>query len=260
MNNKTLVQQQFGANAAAYATSTVHAKGASLPRLVELVRPHAGWHALDIATGAGHTAFAFAPHIAHVIASDLTPEMLTVAAKLAQEKGIANVDFREADAEALPFDDAKFDLVTCRIAPHHFTNVFLFVRECARVLKPGGVLAIVDNIVPEDLTAAEYVNAFEKYRDPSHARCLSAEEWADAYQQAEITLTHAEEAKKAMNFDAWADNMNASPQTRAGLRQMLQNAPPVAQEFFAPQFLEDGSITFYLSEGIFIGKKEQPHD
>ncbi|HNB51197.1 MAG TPA: methyltransferase domain-containing protein [Anaerolineales bacterium] len=257
MDNKTLVQQQFGANAAAYATSTVHAKGASLPRLVELTQPRAGWRALDIATGAGHTAFAFAPHVTHVTASDLTPEMLTVATRLAQEKGLTNVDFREADAEALPFDAATFDLVTCRIAPHHFADVPRFVQECARVLVPGGVLAIVDNIVPENPTAADFVNAFEKYRDPSHVRCLSAAEWADAYEQAGIRLTHAEEAKKAMNFDAWADNMNASPEMRSALRKMLHEAPAQAKEFLSPQFLEDGSITFYLSEGIFIGKKDR---
>ena len=59
--NKSLVQQQFGAHAAAYATSSVHAKGASLGRLVELVRPQPSWQALDVATGAGHTAAAFAP-------------------------------------------------------------------------------------------------------------------------------------------------------------------------------------------------------
>jgi ubiquinone/menaquinone biosynthesis C-methylase UbiE len=260
MDNKTLVQQQFGANAAAYATSTVHAKGASLPRLVELTHPQPGWRALDIATGAGHTAFAFAPHVAHVTASDLTPEMLTVAARLAHEKGLTNVDFREADAENLPFDPATFNLVTCRIAPHHFPDIPRFVRECARVLKPGGVLALVDNIVPEDATAADFVNAFEKYRDPSHVRCLSAEEWADAYQQAGLRLTHAEEAKKAMNFEAWADNMNASPDMRATLRQMLNEAPAQAKDFLTPQFVADGSIMFNLSEGIFIGMKEQTYD
>jgi hypothetical protein len=72
---KSLVQQQFGAHAAAYATSAVHAKGASLARLVELVKPERHWQALDVATGAGHTAAAFAPHVARVIASDLTEEM-----------------------------------------------------------------------------------------------------------------------------------------------------------------------------------------
>lgn len=259
MDNRTLVQQQFGANASAYATSTVHAKGASLSRLVALTQPQADWRVLDIATGAGHTAFAFAPHVAHVTASDLTPEMLAVAAKLREEKGLTNVIFREADAENLPFDDAAFDLVTCRIAPHHFPDVERFLRACARVLKPGGVLAIVDNIVPGDAAAADFVNAFEKYRDPSHERCLSAEEWADAFQQAGITLTHAEEAKKEMNFEAWADNMNSSAETRAVLRRMLHEAPTPAKAFLAPKFETGYAIIFYLSEGIFIGKKDS-HD
>ena len=85
---KDLVQQQFGAHAAAYATSTVHAKGASLGRLVELVKPQPQWQALDIATGAGHTAAAFAPHVARVVASDLTEEMLEESAKLATVQGL----------------------------------------------------------------------------------------------------------------------------------------------------------------------------
>ena len=89
---KSLVQQQFGAHAAAYATSIVHAKGASLGRLVELVKPEPHWQALDVATGAGHTAAAFAPHVARVIASDLTEEMLQEAGKLAAAKGFANMD------------------------------------------------------------------------------------------------------------------------------------------------------------------------
>ena len=147
--SKDLVQQQFGAHAAAYATSTVHAKGASLGRLVELVKPERNWQALDIATGAGHTAAAFAPHVARVIASDLTEEMLQEAAKLAAGKGFANMETARADAEALPFEDARFDLVTCRIAAHHFPDVPTFVGEVWRVLKAGGTFALVDNISPD---------------------------------------------------------------------------------------------------------------
>ncbi len=145
---KEQVRAQFGTHADAYATSKVHAQGASLARLVELVNPQPHWHALDVATAAGHTAFIFAPHVADVVATDITPEMLPVAARVAGEKGITNVTLREADAEDLPFADATFDLVTCRIAPHHFPNISRFLAEAARVLRPGGVLAVVDNIVP----------------------------------------------------------------------------------------------------------------
>ena len=86
--SKELVKKQFGANAAAYATSAVHAQGASLARLVELVQPQPGWRMLDVAAAAGHTAFAFAPHVAQVIATDLTPEMAARSGMPKDAKGV----------------------------------------------------------------------------------------------------------------------------------------------------------------------------
>ena len=74
--SKTLVQEQFGKNAAGYLTSTPHAKGASLERLVTLTAPQKTWRALDIATGGGHVAYVFAPHVERIWASDITQEML----------------------------------------------------------------------------------------------------------------------------------------------------------------------------------------
>src|SRR5262249_6639698 len=120
LKSKSLVQERFGNFAATYATSRPHAKGNSLLRLAELGAPQARWIALDIATGAGHVALALALRLAHVVASDLTLEMLGVARGLARERGVSNISFAEMRAEALPFGDATFDLVTCRIAPHHF--------------------------------------------------------------------------------------------------------------------------------------------
>src|SRR5207253_1079707 len=105
------------------ATSAVHAKGASLGRLVELVKPQADWQTLDVATGAGHSAAAFAPHVARAVASDITEEMLAEVRKLAASKSLANMEAVSADAEALPFEAGEFNLVTCRIAPHHFPDI-----------------------------------------------------------------------------------------------------------------------------------------
>lgn len=248
---KQQVREQFGANAAAYATSKVHAKGASLARLVELVNPQPQWQALDVATAAGHTAFVFAPHVAHVVASDLTPEMLPVAAKVAQEKGITNVSFKEADAEALPFADASFDLVTCRIAPHHFPTVQRFIQEAARVLRPGGILAVVDNVVP-DGAAGQYVNDFEKLRDPSHFRCLELAEWVEGFQQAGFTVSNQETAWKEMTFNDWALRMGATAEIIARLRTMLLDAPAAVTEFLQPRQTAD-DIVFYLQEAIVVG-------
>lgn len=254
MNNlKEKVQQQFGQNAAAYRTSTIHAQGSSLARLVELTQPQPHWQVLDIATAAGHTAFTFAPHVAHVIASDLTSEMLEVAAKLGADKGITNVTFRQADAENLPFADEAFDLVTCRIAPHHFPNIDQFLRESARVLRPQGTLAIVDNISPENPIGAAHYNALEKLRDPSHGRCLSVEEWEQAIFAAGFDLHHQEIDRKAMDFADWADRMQVSPENKIRLRVMLLQAPAPALAFLTPTQAGD-RITFYLSELLLVAK------
>jgi ubiquinone/menaquinone biosynthesis C-methylase UbiE len=253
-NEKELVQKQFGAHAAAYATSRVHAQGASLKRLVELIQPQADWRVLDVATAAGHTAYAFAPHVTHVTATDITPEMIPVAAKLAAERGITNVTLESADAEALPYADASFDLVTCRIAPHHFPHIDHFVSEAARVLRPNGILAVVDNVVPNDAVASDYINAFEKLRDPSHGRALSVDEWLAAFAAAGLTVFHHEVAPKSMEFTPWAERMGASPETITELRRLLTDAPDTAAAFFQV-YNTDQELFFNLDEAIILGRK-----
>jgi ubiquinone/menaquinone biosynthesis C-methylase UbiE len=263
--SKSLVQQQFGANAAAYATSAVHAKGASLGRLVELVRPERHWHMLDIATGAGHTAAAFAPHVARAVASDITEEMLAEARKLAASKGLANMETAIADAEALPFGDAEFELVTSRIAPHHFPDIPMFVGEVWRALKPGGTFALVDNIAPDAEStpgfplaelrdAALTYNAFEKIRDPSHGRCLGMAEWSDVIADTGFALVHKERIPKDMEFQLWAERLGAAPATIERLRIMLTDGAPALKAFLKPR--EDrGSLWFTLDEAILIARK-----
>ncbi len=263
--SKELVQQQFGANAAAYLTSTVHAKGASLQRLVELVQPKASWVALDVATGAGHTAAVFAPHVSRVVASDLTPEMLDQVKRLAHERGLTNMDTAIADAESLPFEDASFDLVTCRIAPHHFPSVALFLAESYRVLKAGGIFALVDNVSPDEETtpgfskaelrdAAAGYNAFEKIRDPSHGRALATAEWIELIEDTGFALIHREHAPKAMDFASWCKTMQVPADTVIRLRAMLDEAQPALKAFLKPSFV-DGKIGFMLDELIAIARK-----
>jgi SAM-dependent methyltransferase len=263
---KSLVQQQFGAHAAAYATSPVHAKGASLGRLLELVEPQPSWQALDIATGAGHTAAAFAPHVAHVIASDITEEMLAEARKLESAKGLGNMEAAFADAEALPFEDARFELVTCRIAAHHFPDVARFVAEVRRVLKPGGTFALVDNISPDVVStpgfsetelceAAVVYNAFEKLRDPSHGRCLSVTEWGEVITAAGLGVLHREVLGKSIELAPWAARMAADTATTERLRATLEEGSPALKAFLKPR-VDGDALWFNLDEAIVIARKQ----
>lgn len=250
-----LIQSQFGAHANKYATSQVHAQGASLKRLVELTQPQKSWVVLDVSTGAGHTALTFAPLVAHVVAADLTPQMLETAQHLANERGITNMEFKPADAHHLPFADNTFDLVTNRIALHHFTNARQALMEMTRVCKPDGIVALDDNIVPPDKVIAGYINHFEKLRDPSHNWAYPTAHLEAMMSDAGLKIKHTETINKPMEFESWADRLGASEETKATLRTMLlEEAPPTAIEFWKPQ-TKDGVLWMELYESIIIGRK-----
>jgi ubiquinone/menaquinone biosynthesis C-methylase UbiE len=249
-----LVRRQFGAHAADYVTSTVHAQGESLARLVELTNPQATWLVLDVSTGAGHTALAFAPHVAHVVATDITPQMLEAARMLAQERRLTNVEFRPADAQRLPFDSDYFNLVTNRIALHHYADMHAAIREMARVCQPGGLIALVDNVVPSEEHTAAFINRFETLRDPSHHWAYSLAQLEAAFTAAQLAVAHCMTLPKQMEFEPWVRRMGASEATRAELRTMLLDAPAGARAFLAPRLVDD-RLFFTLTEAIVIGQK-----
>jgi ubiquinone/menaquinone biosynthesis C-methylase UbiE len=251
MENKSIVRREFGANAAAYVSSATHAKGASLERLLVLLHPNPAWDVLDIATGAGHTAFLLAPHVRQVWATDITPEMLEQVRQQTPTRSPGNVVVELADAEQLPYCAGVFDVVTCRIAPHHFDDPIAFVQEAARVLKPGGRLAVVDNIVPQG-AAGDYVNAFEKLRDPSHVRCLSVAAWQELFTRAGLVVEHVETLYKRVEFATWAARHDANMQRY--LLALLSEAAGAAAEFLQPQ-IGEGAGSFRLWEGILVGRK-----
>jgi SAM-dependent methyltransferase len=103
------------------------------------IRP--GMAVLDLASGTGEPALTLAPLVGpegSVTATDVVPEMVAIAADHAAEAGRTNMRFREADAETLPFADASFDCVTCRLGVMYFADVSRALREVRRVLRPGG--------------------------------------------------------------------------------------------------------------------------
>lgn len=248
----SLVQKKFGEAAADYAASAVHATGPSLARLLELVETEPTWRVLDIATGAGHTALAFAPHVAKVTASDITPEMLQEARRLAHERGVRNVVTARASADDLPFPDTSFNLVTCRLAAHHFPDPESFVREAARMLIPGGSFALVDNISPDDADLALGYNAFEKLRDPSHGRCLTLGEWHALMREAGLTPVTSEVIDQDIPFDPWVQRIRCSAATVTRLKDMLETEP--LRVYLRPRETHDG-LTFSLREAIIVAQK-----
>ena len=123
LQHDALVASQFGSRASAYVTSAVHAQGEDLRDLAALVTGAAGAHVLDLGCGGGHASFAVAPHVAKVVAYDLSAAMLEAVTAEAAVRGIANLTTRQGPAEALPFADASFDVVITRFSAHHWADM-----------------------------------------------------------------------------------------------------------------------------------------
>ena len=212
----------FGARADMYTTSASHTDQQVLGRLVEIAEPEAKWRVLDIGTGTGHTALALAPHVHEVVGLDLTEEMLREARALTQERKIGNVTFRVADVHSLPDEfEGTFDLVTCRRAAHHFSDIRLAVTEMVRMLRSGGLLLIDDRSVPEDDWVDETMHQLDCLHDESHVRQYRPSRWREILEAAGLTVELVEPYTKHRPVSALTDRV--SDENVARIREIFDN-------------------------------------
>jgi ubiquinone/menaquinone biosynthesis C-methylase UbiE len=254
------VAAQFGAAAGAYTSSLTHSDPSALARVIALARPNQTDVALDIATGAGHTALALAPHVAQVTAYDLTEQMLAETARNAAARGLSNVTTRQGPAEWLPFPAASFDIITVRQAPHHFADVRAAVREMARVACPGGRVIIIDSTAPEDDSLDRQWNHIEKLRDPSHVRNYRPSEWRQFVAEAGLKpifeeFGAASEKGGPMDFAAWIRRINTPPDAAGEVERLFRTASP---ELAYALHIEniDGQLHFRVPQFTIACEKE----
>ena len=255
VSQKELTRVQFGRVASKYRCSADHTDMEDLDLLFRGLALDPGHRVLDVATGGGHTAAALAGRSGRVVASDLTPSMLREARGLAAEHRAGNILFTAADAEALPFRDDAFDRVTCRIAPHHFSDVRTAVAEMARVTRPGGRIGIIDSTVPGDPSLDAFLNGVEKVRDPSHVRSYRVEEWLEFLAGAGLLLLQAASIWKTHAFPEWVARTGRPKAVQREVETIFLSAFPLARETFRIH-TEEGRIVSYSDEkAIFVAGK-----
>jgi ubiquinone/menaquinone biosynthesis C-methylase UbiE len=257
VGDKERIKDQFGQAAAQYVASPTHAAGEDLARLVELVAPSASGRLLDVATGGGHVALALAPHAGAIVACDITLAMLVEARRFISEQGFPRVECCVADAERLPFADASFSAVTCRIAFHHVPDVARAVSEVQRVLAPGGCFGFVDSMVPDDAELADFLNQVERFRDPTHLRSRTQSEWASLLEAAGFRLEAAEVFKKTHPFASWASRIgHLDAAGRGELERTFLGAPPRVAEYFRFEVEEGRLVTYTDDKLLLLGRKD----
>jgi SAM-dependent methyltransferase len=222
-SHEALLGQQFGARATAYLNSAVHAQGADLEALANLVRGSSDARVLDLGCGGGHVSFAVAPHAGSVVAYDLSAEMLGVVAQAAAERGLNNIRTEKGMVEHLPFADASFDFVLSRYSAHRWGDFDAGLHEAARVLKPGGTAAFVDSICPGVALFDTYLQSAELLRDPSHVRSYSRAEWDAAIARAGLVCTATGRHRIRLIFQVWVERMS-TPKLQCDAIRALQTA------------------------------------
>lgn len=225
------VRAQFGRTAAAYVASATHASGEDLERLIALAAPRPTEMALDLGCGVGHTLRRVAPLVAFAIGADATIEMMQ-----AGRTGVVtapNAAFVQSDATQLPFADATFDVATCRLAAHHFTDAASSFREVARVLRPGGRFVLVDNYAPDNEALDTFINELETLRDASHVRNHTIDGWTSLLEAAGLrTGDRSSLLTTKLTTEDWLARSQTLPDRSAEVRRRLREASAAARDAF----------------------------
>jgi ubiquinone/menaquinone biosynthesis C-methylase UbiE len=205
-----LSESRFDRTADLYADA---ARSKDWSAFVEWCRPQAGQRALDVGAGPGLLSAVLSSVVAEAVALDPSQALLGHA-----PDGVRAV---VGNAEAMPFEDAAFDLVTCVNSLHHVADLARTLAEMARVLAPGGSIVVQDYLADPDPQRAERWETVERLRDPGHRRLPREGEVADLLATHGLALEAQMRWGSTWQVEPWLA-MSATPATQANeVRRMI---------------------------------------
>jgi ubiquinone/menaquinone biosynthesis C-methylase UbiE len=176
MSHLDIIQQQFSRQAVPFSEARSMSDADAIDLLIEASCAQADHCSLDIACGPGMVALRFAKVVRWAVGLETTKAMLDRAKVLQQRQSCSNVEWILGEAASLPFPDGSFDIVTCRFAVHHMLHPAAVLQEMIRVVRPGKMIVICDGVASNEAAKADAFNAFERMRDPSTVRFLTADQ------------------------------------------------------------------------------------
>jgi SAM-dependent methyltransferase len=208
--------ETWSERAEAYRESEAHREGRDLELFAEWAE---GSTALDVATGGGHVARVLRQAGLEVVTIDSAPGMKPTVVSRAEE---------------IPFADASFDVVACRVAAHHFQDPGGALVEMARVSR--SLVLLSDN-----LYLGEAGEEADRLHDPTHVRNYSEQEWREMLDAAGLEVEAFEREDKRIDFQGWLDRAGTPNEDRARIEELLGDR------------IEDGKLR--LDRGIFKARK-----
>lgn len=245
--HNAVVRREFTQQAEAYAANPSVADPARVERFVRAVAPPADARVLDVASGPGYVAMGFAARCREVVALDLTEAPLALARRMGAERGLTNLRAMTGDAARLPFADASFDAVVCRLALHHMED-------------PGradGRVAVEDLIASEHSDRAAYQDRIEILRDPSHVRALPVSELLRliAATGVEVGVVYTDALTQVA--ERWLANARTPDERASEVRLLLERDEDNDLSGLRP-VRQDGQLAFTHRMAVVVGRKLTP--
>ncbi len=255
-NHHDVVRKQFSKQAPRFGEQGLTLSSPEhLQWMVNNLDPQPYFAVLDVAAGTGHLSRAIAPHVKQVVALDATPEMLLEGRHQAEQDGIGNIVFEQGLAEDLPYPTDAFDMVMSRFAIHHFEDPNLPMEEMVRVCRPGGKVAVIDLVSPENEALATTYNQLERMRDSSHTKAPSPSELKRLMQGAGLDIGHTISREIEVNVDRWLELTETSPEIgRAIVEELAQELKGLKATGMRP-FLRDNELMFLQTWVVVVSVK-----
>src|SRR5215470_2000902 len=250
-----IIREAFTAQATAFAANPWITDEELLQRLVAAAQLTGSERVLDVATGPGYVAEAFARAAREAVGVDLTEAMLSIASERTRLRGLRNISFHAADVRHLPFEPAQFDVVVCRLAFHHFENPAQVLAEMVRVCHTPGTILVEDMFASEHPDRAAYQNRFESLRDPSHVRALPLTALLTLFREAGLEIDDVTMNERTPEVDRWLATSQTPPDRAAEVRRMLDEDRLRDLSGTRPFHDAAGRLHYHARTAILAGRK-----
>ena len=251
-----VVRESFTIQAKTFAANPWVTDEQRINRLVAAAHLSGNERVLDIATGPGYIAEAFARVAREAIGVDLTAAMLAIAEERTRERGMKNVSFRMGDVQNLPFEREEFDVVVARLALHHMTNPAKVLQEMARVCRVRGTVLVEDIYGSEHTERAAYQDRWEKLRDPSHVRTLPISHLLQLFREAGLETDGLFTFEDLCpEVERWLLTTKTAAADAAEVRRLLEEDRLQDLSGTRPFQDENGRWHFHARTATLVGRK-----
>jgi len=222
MSRNADIVAHFTRIADAFASAPPIVDRQALDLLLEQTGASRSDNSLDVACGPGVVACHFASVVNTATGIDITPAMIEKAKSLQRSRGLNNVRWNVGDVKQLPYAVGSFSIVTCRYALHHVAEPELVLREMVRVCQAGGIVAVADMCVAEDIRKADRFNELERLNDPTHIRGLPLSEHLSLFRDVGLTAPKISHYKLDFPLLRMLESSGRSREEALAIEQLVQ--------------------------------------